>query len=214
MSFQGFPEGHMDGLAAKLSKESGMGAQVPTQSPNDLNGLDPREVVDVRFFLKPEELDEAASIRNVTSNRKSHKALMRTICGLGGLYAAFMPYMKGATWSIWWHHRPEAFIFWGALLILDIYIVLGQPGMMKLNRIANRLDVERRICISHRGIDITHGRLRQQKQWKDFAFFQETPTIYLLHTNGTSFWTLPKRAIPAGRGNQLLALLNAKLRRR
>jgi hypothetical protein len=203
----------MDGLAAKLAKESGMGAPVPTQNPNDLNGLDAREVVDIRFFLKPEELDEAASIRKVTSNRKSHKALMRTICGLGGIYAAFMPYMKGATWSTWWHQRPDAFIFWGALLILDTYIVLGQPGIMKLNRMANRLDVERRICISHRGIDITHGRLRQQKQWSDFSFFQETPTIYLLQTNGGSFWTLPKRAIPAGRGDQLQTLLNAKLRR-
>jgi hypothetical protein len=79
---------------------------------------------------------------------------------------------------------------------------------------ANRLDVERRICISHRGIDITHGRLRQQKQWKDFSFFQETSTIILLQTNGASFWTLPKRAIPAGRGDQLQTLLNAKLRRR
>jgi YcxB-like protein len=214
MSFQGFPEGQMDGLAAKLAKESGMGAPVPTQNPNDLNGLDPREVVDVRFFLKPEELDEAAAIRNVKSNQKSHKALTRTICGLGGVYAAFMPYMKGATWSIWWHHRPDAFIFWGALLILDIYIVSGQPGIMRLNRMANRLDVERRICISHRGIDITHGRLRLQKQWTDFSFFQETPTIILLQTNGASFWTLPKRAIPPGRGDQLQTLLNAKLRRR
>ena len=204
----------MDGLAAKLAKESGMGTPVPNQSPNDLNGLDPREVVDVRFFLKPEELDEAATIRNVKSNQKSHKALMRTICGMGAVYAAFIPYLKGATWSIWWHQRPEAFIFWGALLLLDIYIVLGQPGMMTLNRMANRLDVERRICISHRGIDITHGRLRQQKQWKDFSFFQETPTIILLQTNGASFWTLPKRAIPAGRGDQLQTLLNAKLRRR
>lgn len=204
----------MDSLAAKLAKESGMGAPVPTQNPNDLNELDPREVVDVRFFLKPEELDEAAAIRNVKSNQKSHKTLMRTICGLGAVYAAFIPYIKGATWSVWWHHRPEAFVFWGALLILDIYIVLGQPGIMKLNRIANRLDVERRICISHRGIDITHGRLRVQKQWKDFSFFQETPTIYLLQTSGASFWTLPKRAIPAGRGDQLQTLLNAKLRRR
>lgn len=204
----------MDSLAAKLAKESGMGAPVPTQNANDLNGLDPREVVDVRFFLKPEELDEAASLRKVKSNQKSHKALMRAICGLGGVYAACVPYVKGASWSIWWHHRPDAFIFWGALLILDIYIVLGQPGIMKLNRMANRLDVERRICISHHGIDITHGQLRQQKQWKDFSFFQETPTIYLLQTNGASFWTLPKRAIPAGRGDQLLALLNAKLRRR
>jgi hypothetical protein len=204
----------MDGLAAKLAKESGMGTPVPNQSPNDLNGLDPREVVDVRFFLKPEELDEAATIRNVKSNQKSHKALMRTVCGLGAVYAAFIPYLKAATWSIWWHHRPEAFIFWGALLLLDIYIVLGQPGMMTLNRMANRLDVERRICISHRGIDIIHGRLRQQKQWKDFSFFQETPTIILLQTNGASFWTLPKRAIPAGRGDQLQTLLSAKLRRR
>ena len=204
----------MDSLAAKLAKESGMGAPVPTQNANDLNGLDPREVVDVRFFLKPEELDEAASLRKVKSNQKSHKALMRAICGLGGVYAACVPYVKGASWSIWWHHRPDAFIFWGALLILDIYIVLGQPGIMKLNRMANRLDVERRICISHHGIDITHGQLRQQKQWKDFSFFQETPTIYLLQTNGASFWTPPKRAIPAGRGDQLLALLNAKLRRR
>ena len=204
----------MDSLAAKLAKESGMAAPAPTQNANDLNGLDPREVVDVRFFLKSEELDEAASIRNVTSNQKSHKALMRTICGLGGVYAAIMPYMKGASWSIWWHHRPDAFMFWGALLILDIYIVLGQPGIRKLNRKANRLDVERRLCISHRGIDITHGSLRQQKQWKDFSFFQETPTIFLLQTTGASFWTLPKRAIPAGRGDQLQALLRAKLQRR
>ncbi len=204
----------MDGLAAKLAKESGMGAPVPIQNPNDLNGLDPREVVDVRFFLKSEELDEAAAIRNVKSNQKSHKALMRTICGLGAVYAAFIPYLKGATWSIWWHHRADAFIFWGALLLLDIYIVVGQPGIMKLNRVANRLDVERRMCVSHRGIDITHGRLRLQKQWKDFSFFQETPTIILLQTNGASLWTLPKRAIPAGRGDQLQTLLNAKLRRR
>ena len=105
-------------------------------------------------------------------------------------------------------------MFWGGLLLMDIYIVLGQPGIMKLNRMANRLDVERRLCISHRGIDITHGKQRLQKQWKDFSFFQETPTIFLLQTTAASFWTLPKRAIPTGRGDQLLALLNAKLRRR
>jgi len=204
----------MDGLAAKLAKESGLAAAVPAPGASDLNGLDPREVVDVRFFLKPEELDEAAAIRNVKSNQRSHKALMRAICGLCAVYAAFIPYLKGASWSIWWQQRPAAFVFWGGMLVLGIYNVLGQPGMMKLNRVANRLDVERRICISHRGIDITHGTLRQQKQWKDFSFFQETPTIFLLQTTGASFWTLPKRAIPAGREDQLLALLKAKLQRR
>ena len=204
----------MDGLAAKLAKESGLGTAPALQTTNDLNGLDPKEVVDIRFFLKPEELEEATSVRKVKSNEKSHKALMRTICGVGAVYCAFVPYIKGASWSIWWDHRPASAFFWGFLLIGDIYVALGQPGMMKLNRFFNRLDVERRICVSHRGIDVTHGRLRQQKQWSDFSFFQETPTIYLLQTNSAMFWTIPKRAIPAGRGDQLLTLLNAKLKRR
>ena len=200
----------MDTLAQQLADQAKLVPSV--QVRNDLNGLDPREVVDVRFFLKPEELDEATAIRNVASNRK--KTTMRAICGFGAIYAVLVPYMHGTSWSSWWQHRPEAAIFWGALLTIDLYVLLGQPGMAKLNRLANRLDVERRICVSHRGIDITHGRLRQQKSWKDFAFYQETPNIYLLHTTGASFWTLPKRAIPAGRGDQLQTLLTAKLPRR
>lgn len=205
----------MDSLAQKLANESGLATAVaPARAVNDLNGLDPREVVDLRFFLKPEELDEAAAVRKVTSNTTTNKTVTRLICGLGGLYAGFRPYIKGMTWSWWWQHRPAAAIFWGALLVLDVYVLLGQPGMKRLNRFFNRLDVERRICISHRGIDITHGSMRQQKMWKDFSFYQETPTIFLLQTTGASFWTLPKRAIPAGRGDQLQTLLNAKLPRR
>ncbi|HVN18212.1 MAG TPA: YcxB family protein [Dongiaceae bacterium] len=204
----------MDGLATRLAKEAGLGTAVGTTIATDINGLDPREVVDIRFFLKPEELDEAAAVRKVKSNTPASKTRARVICGLGGLYAASVPYLRGATWTWWWQHRPESAIFWGALLVVDVYIVLGQPGMQKLNRHFNRLDVERRICVSHRGIDITHGRLRQQKTWSDFSFYQETPTIFLLQTNGQSFWTVPKRAIPAGREDQLQTLLRAKLQRR
>ena len=204
----------MDRLAAKLARESGMGAPVSTPNPNDLNGLDPREVVDVRFFLKPEELDEASAIRRGKSNTSTNKSLRHLISGFGALLFGFAPHITGSTWSEWWHHQPQSAIIFGGLAILNIYALLGQPGAKKLGHTLNRLDVERRLCVSHRGIDITHGRLRQQKTWKDFSFFQETPTIILLQTNGASFWTLPKRAIPAGRGDQLLALLNAKLRRR
>lgn len=203
----------MDRLAQQLANQAGMGAAAAAPA-RDGNGLDPREVVDLRFFLKPEELDEATAIRKVSSNEPAKKALMRTICGVGAVYAALVPYIKGASWSQWWEHRPEAAFFWGGLLILDLYVVLGQPGLKKLNYVANRLNVERRICVSHRGIDITHGKLRQQKSWSDFSFYQETPTIFLLHTTGASFWTLPKRAIPAGRAEQLIALLRAKLRQR
>jgi hypothetical protein len=168
----------------------------------------------MRFFLKPEELDEAAAIRSVSSNTAANKAIMRVICGLGAVFAGFAPYIKGATWSSWWQHRPEVAIFWAGLLVLDFYVLLGQPGIKKLNRVFNRLDVERQICLSHRGIDITHGRMQQQKSWNDFSFYQETPTIFLLQTTGPSFWTLPKRAIPAGREDQLQTLLKAKLQRR
>jgi hypothetical protein len=215
MCSKSLPEGKVDGLAQKLAKEAGIDTAVATvPTVNDLKGLDPREVIDVRFFLRPEELDEAAAIRNVSSNTSGNKAIMRVICGLGALYAGFAPYMKGATWSAWWQHRPEAAIFWGGLLVLDVYVLLGQPGIRKLNRFFNRLDVERRICVSHQGIDITHGRMHQRKSWNDFSFYQETATIFLLQTTVHSFWTLPKRAIPAGREDQLQTLLKAKLQRR
>jgi YcxB-like protein len=136
------------------------------------------------------------------------------ICALGAVYAAFVPYVRGANWATWWQYHLVSAIFWTGLLILDVYVLLGQPGMKTLNRFFNRLDVERRICVSHRGVDITHGQLRQQKNWKEFSFYQETPTIFLLQTNSALFWTLPKRAIPAGRGDQLETLLRAKLQRR
>jgi hypothetical protein len=133
---------------------------------------------------------------------------------MGALIAGFMPFLTGTNWAALWRHQPGPAIFWGGLLILNVYVLLGQPGMKKLNRLANRLDVERRICVSHRGIDITHGRQQQRKSWNDFSFYQETPTIFLLQTTGPSFWTLPKRAIPAGPEDQLQTLLKAKLQRR
>jgi hypothetical protein len=77
MSLNGAWEGRMDGLAAKLAKEAGLGTAETAQRANDLNGLDPREVVELRFFLKPEELDEAAAIRKVTNNTAKNKTLTR-----------------------------------------------------------------------------------------------------------------------------------------
>jgi hypothetical protein len=210
-----YREGKVDGLAQKLAREAGMTVAVSTaQSANDLNGLDPREVVDVRFFLKPEELDEASAVRKGVTNTAGNKALRYLICGMGALIAGFMPYLAGTNWTALWQHQPGPAIFWAGLMILNVYVLLGQPGMKKLNHLANRLDVERRICVSHRGIDITHGRMQQRKSWNDFSFYQETPKIFLLQTTGPSFWTLPKRAIPAGREDQLQTLLKAKLQRR
>ena len=205
----------MDGLAQKLAKEAGMVTTPATvQSGNDLNGLDQREVVDIRFFLKPEELDEASAVRKGTSNAAGNKPLRYLICGMGALIAGFMPYLTGTNWVALWQRQPGLAIFWAGLLILNVHVLLGQPGMKKLNYLANRLNVERRICVSHRGVDITHGQMQQRKSWNDFSFYQETPTIFLLQTTGPSFWTLPKRAIPAGRDDQLQTLLKTKLQRR
>ena len=205
----------MDGLAQKLAKEAGMVTSPATaQSANDLNGLDPREVLDIRFFLRPEELDEASAVRKGTSNAGGNEPLRYLICGMGALIAGFMPYLTGTNWAALWQRQPGPAIFWTGLLILNVYVLLGQPGMKKLNHLANRLDVERRICVSQRGVDITHGQMQQRKSWNDFSFYQETPTIFLLQTSGPSFWTVPKRAIPAGREDQLQTLLKVKLQRR
>lgn len=143
---------------------------MPAQDENDYKGLDPREVVDVRFFLRPEELEEAASVRKVASNQKSSKALMRAICGLGALYIAFVPQLKGASWAIWWHREPVRAFYWSALFVLDVWIVLGQFGVQKLNALANRLDKERRICVSHRRVDITLATLSSRRAGRIFHF--------------------------------------------
>ena len=122
----------MDGLAAKLAKESGL-RESATPATSDLNGLDPREVVDIRFFLEPQELDEAVAIRKVASNTKSKKILGRVICGIGTVYFGLFPYMRGTDWSAFWNYHPASAFFFGRA---------GRVGFLRGHRTAGNDGIE------------------------------------------------------------------------
>jgi|HubBroStandDraft_1064217.scaffolds.fasta_scaffold00106_51 hypothetical protein len=136
--------------------------------------------VELRFFLTPEELDEAARVRKVGSNLQNNRLVMRLVCGVGAFYLLYLPHKFGGSWSSWLHNYPVLAVLLGALIALDAWIAMGQFGVARLNRVANRLDLERRIALSDQGVDVSHGRTSHQKKWQDFSFFQETPTVFLL----------------------------------
>jgi Protein of unknown function (DUF2569) len=168
--------------------------------------------VELRFFLTAEEFDEGISTLRSPANNPTAKIVMRLVCGFGAYFLWRIPSTHGQTWGGFSQERPVFAIWLGLLLAFDVLIALGLLQSPKINRLANRLDWERRICFSDRGVDVNWGaRMNFHYRWQDLLFFQETPTLFILKAGGTQFWTMPKRAIPAGFGDKLRMMLSARL---
>ncbi|MGA2347566.1 MAG: YcxB family protein [Candidatus Sulfotelmatobacter sp.] len=168
--------------------------------------------VELRFFLTAEEFDEGISTLRTRANNPAANIVMRLACGLGAYFLWRIPSTHGQTWSEFFREQPVFAIWLAILLVFDGLIVLGVLQSPKINRLANRLDWERRICFSDRGVDVNWGaRMNFHYRWQDLLFFQETPTLFILKAGGTQFWTMPKRAIPAGFGDKLRVMLSARL---
>ena len=168
--------------------------------------------LELRFFLTAEEFDEGISKLRTTANTPTAKIVMRLVCGLGAYFLWRIPGTHGQTWGEFFQAQPVFAIWLAVVLAFDVLIVLGVLQSPKVNRLANRLDWERRICFSDRGVDINWGaKMNFHYRWQDLLFFQETPTLFILKAGGTQFWTMPKRAIPAGFGDKLRTMLSARL---
>jgi hypothetical protein len=168
--------------------------------------------VELRFFLTAEEFDEGISTLRSSANNPTAKIVMRLVCGLGAYFLWRIPITHGLTWAEFFQGQPVFAIWLAILLVFDGLFVLGVLQSPKINRLANRLDWERRICFSDRGVDVNWGaRMNYHYRWQDLLFFQETPTLFILKAGGTQFWTMPKRAIPAGFGDKLRMMLSARL---
>ncbi len=167
--------------------------------------------VELRFFLTAEEFDEGISTLRSPANNPSTKIGMRLVCGVGAYFLWRIPSTHGQTWAEFYQAQPVFAIWLGILLVFDVLIVLGALQSPKLNRIANRLDWERRIYFSDRGVDVNWGRTEFHYRWQDLLFFHETPTLFVLKAGGAQFWTMPKRAIPAGFGDKLRTMLTSRL---
>ena len=129
------------------------------------------------------------------------------------MFLFLLPSQSGGWQALVMWNPPRA-LFYFALGVLDLWIAAGSPGGKRLNRVVNRLGVERHIRINDRGLLATHGSKTFDQQWSYFRFFQETPNLFVLQTVGTMFWTVPKRTLPPKGTEQLRALLMAKLPQR
>lgn len=168
--------------------------------------------VELRFFLTAEEFDEGISTLRTKATSPTAKIVMRLVCGFGAYFLWRIPSTHGQTWGGFFQEQPVFAIWLGLLLAFDVLIALGVLQNPKINRLANRLDWERRICFSDRGVDVNWGaRMNYHYRWQDLLFFQETPTLFILKAGGTQFWTMPKRAIPVGFGDKLRMMLSARL---
>ena len=171
--------------------------------------------VELCFTLTPEEFDEGISTLRSPANHTTTKYVMRLICGVGAYFLWHIPASHGQTWQQFFQTEPVFAIWLAVLIAFDGLIVLGVLNSPKLNRLANRLDWERRIRFSDNGVDVNWGkRMNFHYRWQDLLFFQETPGLFILKAGGTQFWTMPKRAIPAGAGENLRALLSSRLPRK
>ncbi len=176
--------------------------------------VSPEIALDICFFLTGAELDEVVAARKTASNTRANKIFVRIITGIGAVVLLFLlPSLRGGWHGLFMWNPPRA-LFYLALGVLDLWIAVGMPGGKKLNQLVNRLDVERHIRFSDRGVFVTHGSRTFDQEWSNFRFFQETPNLFLLQTVGTSFWTVPKRILSPSAAQELRAFLTAKLPQR
>lgn len=166
-----------------------------------------QNALEVRFFLTPEEFDEGIGTLRAVTFPPGKKITARVANGILALALLYFPHFLGQTWASLFEWRPSLAILLGALFVLNAWNALGQVGVHKLNRLVNRLDWERRIRFSDQGMVVDWGQRNFRYRWQDMQFFQETPGLFVLKAGGTQFWTMPKRAIPAGRGDQLRSML-------
>lgn len=166
--------------------------------------------IDFSFFLTPEEFDEGVKTLHTVTLKPAKKTAMRIANGVLALVLLYFPRLHGQTWMELYQSSPGFTMFLGALLLVDLWNALGQPGVGMLNRMVNRLDWERHVYLNDEGVAVEWGSRKFRYRWQDLSFFQETPQLFILKAGGTQFWTMPKRAMPAG-GVELRAILMQKI---
>lgn len=150
---------------------------------------------DFRFFLRDAELREAAAHRKTFWRSPEGRIFTKVVTGFGAIYFSLFPYLHGMTWHEFLPISPIKATYLGAAAVLDVWVATGSVGVQHLNRIANRLDLERRIVLSEDGVVVLHGSKRHQFRWNELRGFQETENLFLLLTGEHTFWTIPKHIV-------------------
>ena len=194
--------------------QSNVSDTVPPSNGNIGLSLDPPRSLYVRFFLSEGELKEAfAALHPLMSNRR-FKAVGRVINGLAAVFYLRLPHLIGQSWAQFFQAQPVEAVFLAALALVCGWSATGTIGRKAIDRFLNRPDLERHIILADRGVTITRGDRTWDYDWRRFAFFRETADLFILQTNRTSFWTIPKRVFDSQGEQDFRAFLGRKVRKR
>ena len=112
-----------------------------------------QEPIHLHFFLNEAEFQEAASNRKVLSTHPYFKTLSRIVAACGVVFFSWIPYQWYGSWSAFAKREPVLALGFSALIILDFWVATGLVGVRTLNRIFNRLNVERHILLSDSAVE-------------------------------------------------------------
>jgi hypothetical protein len=174
----------------------------------------PTNTATVRFILTEEEFGEAINVKKSILTSRFYRIAGRIVSGLGAVLLLGIVWWQGVTSSHLFATEPATAV--GLLLIVafQLCVAMGLHEMKIWNRLINRFDQQREITIDDDGVKIARGTRARAKKWKDFAGFYESPSVFVLQTHGTQFWTIPKRAFEPGVEPIFYRLMTSKLRRK
>jgi YcxB-like protein len=182
---------------------------------------DPREIVgdsstlfDLRFILTEAEWREGTDLLHpIFGTAYNPKIPLRLFFGLCGVLNLMIPVLNGWSWDELIREQPQRAALTALVAIACALAAMG-IGTKALDRRLNRIDLERHIVVTDRGVTISWNNRVFNHEWKDFVYFRETPNVVILRNPGVRFWTIPLRALPSGSKSRFLDLLHRKMPRR
>ena len=165
------------------------------------------DIIQCRFFLTRDELDDAARLLHPQFHSTFYTILSRTGFGVCGLVIPWMLRM-GTPWAEELRTQPGIAALLVAFALLCLWGAAGFVGLKALNR----FDRERRITISGLGVEVSVGSRNSTYRWGQLLSYLESESLFVLKTqNSVEFWTIPKRALSPGDQERLRSLLDRKL---
>jgi hypothetical protein len=169
---------------------------------------------DLRFYLTESEWEEATNLLHPIIGNTYSRPWVRLLSGVGAAWIIMMPTLLGGqSWHEMLLYQPMRAAFLG-LMALACALGTTRFAMKFLDHRLNRLDLDRHVMVSERGVMIAWNGRVFNYEWKDFVYFRESASVVILRNPGARFWTIPVRALPPGSETRFREFLRSKLSRR
>jgi hypothetical protein len=172
------------------------------------------QTASIRFLLTESELSEAKLARRAWINNRYYRIAGRIVCVFGAYFFVAAPSWFGEPWSVLVRKDPLIALETLVFAALDAYVAIGMPGIAALDKLFNRLDLQREVTITPELVKVRRGPKTREREWHEFRCYYETSALYILQTRGVLFVSVPKRAFEQDVKPVFRQILESKLRRK